>query len=43
MQLSDEDDAFQSNIPVSLDITVAVVYFVFGELLTLSFKKKKKI
>lgn len=31
MGLLDEDIAFQSNIPVPLDITVAVVYSVFGE------------
>lgn len=31
MALLDEDIAFHSNIPVPLDITVAVVYSVFGE------------
>ncbi|KAJ4936608.1 hypothetical protein JOQ06_001197 [Pogonophryne albipinna] len=48
MGLLDEDIAFQSNIPVPLDITVAVVYSVFGvlslfgnsTLLYVSFKKK---
>ncbi|XP_075954739.1 opsin 7, group member a [Anarhichas minor] len=45
---SDEDIAFHSNIPVPLDITVAVVYSVFGvcslfgnsTLLYVSYKKK---
>ncbi|XP_054452626.1 opsin 7, group member a [Anoplopoma fimbria] len=45
---SDEDIAFRSNIPVPLDITVAVVYSVFGvcslfgntTLLYVSYKKK---
>lgn len=32
MGLVPEDVAFHSNIPVPLDITVAVVYSVFGEL-----------
>ncbi|XP_018532030.1 opsin 7, group member a [Lates calcarifer] len=48
MGLLDEDTAFHSNIPVPLDITVAVVYSVFGvcslfgnsTLLYVSYKKK---
>ncbi|XP_056247114.1 opsin 7, group member a [Seriola aureovittata] len=48
MGLIDEDTAFLSNIPVPLDITVAVVYFVFGvcslfgnsTLLYVSYRKK---
>ncbi|XP_049889181.1 opsin 7, group member a [Epinephelus moara] len=48
MGLLDEDIAFHSNIPVPLDITVAVVYSVFGvcslfgnsTLLYVSYKKK---
>ncbi|XP_073347599.1 opsin 7, group member a [Pagrus major] len=48
MALLDEDIAFHSNIPVPLDITVAVVYSVFGvcslfgnsTLLYISYKKK---
>ncbi|XP_044224622.1 opsin 7, group member a [Thunnus albacares] len=48
MKLLDEDIAFHSNIPVPLDITVAVVYSVFGvcslfgnsTLLYVSYKKK---
>lgn len=31
MGMLDEDTAFHSNIPVPLDITVAVAYSVFGE------------
>lgn len=31
-QMSLEDVAFRSNIPVHFDITVAVVYSIFGEL-----------
>ncbi|XP_070701794.1 opsin 7, group member a [Pempheris klunzingeri] len=48
MALLDEDIAFHSNIPVPLDITVAVVYSIFGvcslfgncTLLYVSYKKK---
>uniref|UniRef100_A0A3Q1HY07 G-protein coupled receptors family 1 profile domain-containing protein n=1 Tax=Anabas testudineus TaxID=64144 RepID=A0A3Q1HY07_ANATE len=48
MGMLDEDIAFHSNIPVPLDITVAVVYSVFGicslfgnsTLLYISYKKK---
>nr|AXF38095.1 OPN7a [Paralichthys olivaceus] len=48
MGLLNEDAVFQSSIPVPLDITVAVVYFVFGvcslignsTLLYVSYKKK---
>ncbi|XP_058491273.1 opsin 7, group member a [Solea solea] len=48
MGLLDEDLAFRSNIPVPVDITVAVVYFLFGVcslfgntmLLYVSYKKK---
>lgn len=31
MGLLEDDIAFQSKIPVPLDIAVAVVYFLFGE------------
>ncbi|XP_034469761.1 opsin 7, group member a [Hippoglossus hippoglossus] len=51
MKPLNEDAAFQSNIPVPLDITVAVVYFVFGvcslfgnsTLLYVSYKKKRHL
>ncbi|XP_034744779.1 opsin 7, group member a [Etheostoma cragini] len=48
MESLDEDIAFQSNIPVPMDTTLAVIYFVFGvcslfgnsTLLFVSYKKK---